>query len=258
MAKCSYIIDEDGVAELIIDNPPMNAVSSKVLQEILPFIEDAINNDDVRVVIVSGAGKAFIAGADIKEIEMLNTHEDALTYMKMGQDVMNAIDHANKPFIAAINGYALGGGLEFALACHMRVIDEKAKVGFPEIKLGLIPGFGGTQRTPRIIGRAKATELILTGKFLTAEEALSYGLVNEIAPHGESFALSRAMAKDIALKGRPAVIAAIDVIRKGINMDIMDAQEMEREIFSILCHTENKKEGIDAFINKRTPITKDY
>ena len=253
MPFCNISVDQQGIAVIEINNPPMNVISTEVLINLQDRVTEALKDDTVRVIIFTGAGNSFIAGADIKEIENCITKEEALKYMQVGQELMNVIENANKPSIAAINGIAVGGGLEFALACHMRVACSEAKIGFPEIKLGLIPGFGGTQRTPRLFGKALTYELILTGDLITAEEALVLGVINKVAPNGSILDVAKELAAKIAAKGRPAVSAALDVIRYGTRMDIMNAQALEREKFSILCETDNKKEGVSAFLEKRKP-----
>ena len=156
MSTCSYIVDDKGIALMKIDNPPMNALSTSVIKDISESVEKALKDDSVRVVVFTGEGKAFIAGADISEFLDLNTQKEGSDWVKNGQDLMNLIDNSDKPFIAAINGYALGGGTELALACHFRLADESAQLGLPEIGLGIIPGFGGTQRTPQFIGKGRS------------------------------------------------------------------------------------------------------
>ena len=257
MSTCTYTVDDSGVAVMIIDNPPMNALATPVLKDIENAVDKALADDAVRVVVFTGAGKAFIAGADIKEIDALKTADAGSTYLENGQNVLNKIAHADKPFIAAINGFALGGGMELALACHIRIADESAQLGLPEIKLGVIPGYAGTQRTPRLIGTGRAYELVLSGDFISGITAAEYGLVNRTAPKGEAVEAAKKLAKTIALKGRPAVKIAIETIRQGITMDLQAAQKYEREQFGLLCETDNKKEGVAAFLEKRNPDAKD-
>jgi len=253
MSTCDYTVDENGVALMLINNPPMNALSTSVLNDIKETVNRAINDDSVRVVVFSGEGRAFIAGADIKEVEKLNDKKEGSDYLKNGQEIFSIIEKADKPFIAAINGFALGGGMELALSCHIRIADEKAQLGLPEIKLGIIPGYAGTQRMPRLIGKARATELILSANFISGIEAAEYGLVNRYAKTGEAVKEAMKLAKQIAKKGRPAIKTAMKVIREGFNMDFNDAQKLERDEFGKLCETENKKEGVSAFLEKREP-----
>lgn len=257
MSTCSYTVDDHGVALMIINNPPMNALSTKVITEIKECCEKAIKDNAVRVIVFTGEGKAFIAGADISEFTTLNTQKDGTDWVKRGQDVLNIIENADKPFIAAINGYALGGGTEIALACHIRLADETAQMGLPEIKLGIIPGFGGTQRAPRLFGTGRAYELILSGNFINGKQAAEYGLVNRSTPKGEVVNEAKKLASVIASRGRPAIKIAMDVIRRGITMSFPDALKIERDMFGALCTTDNKREGVSAFLEKRDPIAKD-
>ncbi len=254
---CSYRVEEGGIAVMEINNPPMNALSIPVLRAMRQAINEALADETVRVIVFTGAGKAFIAGADINEIEKLHAAQAGSDYLKTGQDLFNLIENSNKPFIAAINGFCLGGGLECALACHIRLADEKAMLGLPEIKLGIIPGYAGTQRTPRLIGTGRAYELILSGNFITGKQAEMYGLVNRAVPAGEAVAEAKKLAADIAKRSRMAVQAAMRSIREGLRMEIGAAQKNERDLFGALCETDDKKEGIDAFIKKREPVFSD-
>ncbi len=255
--KCYYSVDDKGIALMEINNPPMNALSTPVLQDIKDTIAKALADNAVRVVIFTGFGKAFIAGAGINEIKALNTAKAGSTYLINGQDILNMIEKGDKPFIAAINGFCLGGGMELALACHMRLADESAQMGLPEIKLGIIPGYAGTQRTPRLIGRGRAYELVLSGNFITGSQAELYGLVNRAVPKGQAVEEAKKLAAPIAAKSRMAIRGAMQSIREGLFMDYYEAQKNEREIFGTLCETADKNEGVDAFLNKREPSFKD-
>lgn len=257
MSTCTYTVDDQGVALMTINNPPLNALGTAVIKNIRDTVEKALSDPAVRVVVFTGAGKAFIAGADISEFTGLNTMKDGSDWLKPGQELMDLIENADKPFIAAINGYALGGGTELALACHIRLADETAQMGLPEIKLGIIPGFGGTQRSPRLFGTGRAYELILSGNFISGKQAAEYGLVNRAVPKGEAVNEARKLAQVIASRGRPAVRAAMESIRKGISIEFPDALKFERDSFGKLCETENKREGISAFLEKREPKAKD-
>ena len=257
MSTCSYTVDGQGIALMVINKPPMNALSTPVIKDIKEAVEKALKDDAVRLVVFTGEGKAFIAGADITEFTDLNTQKAGSDWVKQGQDLLNIIENADKPFIAAINGYALGGGTEVALACHIRLADETAQMGLPEIKLGIIPGFGGTQRAPRLFGTGRAYELILSGNFISGKQAAEYGLVNRCVPKGEVVNEAKKLAAAIALRGRPAIKTAMDVVRKGVTMDFNDALKMERDSFGTLCETENKREGVAAFLEKRDPVPKD-
>jgi len=257
MSICYYSINDSGVALMKINNPPMNALSTPVINALREKINQALKDPAVRVIVFTGEGKAFIAGADITEVEKLNSAKEGSDYLINGQDLLNTIENSDKPFIAAINGFALGGGLEFALACHIRIADENALLGLPEIKLGIMPGYAGTQRTPRLIGMGRALELILSGNFIKGRQAAEYGLVNRTTPAGDSVKEAIELAESIALRGRPAVKTAMATVRDGMKMDLSDAQVMERNRFGELCETENKKEGVSAFLEKREPAAKD-
>ncbi len=251
--KCYYEIEGNGVALLTIDNPPMNALSPAVLADMKESINDALENDAVRVIIVTGAGKAFVAGADITEIQKQKTKKNGADFLVTGQELYNMIENAHKPFIAAINGYCLGGGLELALACHIRLADEKAQLGLPEIKLGIIPGYGGTQRSPRLFGKSRALELILSGNFINARQAEMYGVINRSTDAGSVLTEARELAGSIAARSRIAIQAAMRAVSDGITMEMGEALTFEREEFGKLCETADKEEGIDAFLNKREP-----
>jgi len=257
MSTCSYTVDDQGIALMVINKPPMNALGTPVIKDIRQAVEKALADDAVRVVVFTGEGRAFIAGADISEFTNLNTRKEGSDWLKAGQDLLNLIENADKPFIAAINGFALGGGTELALACHIRIADETAQMGLPEIKLGIIPGFGGTQRAPRLFGTGRAYELVLSGNFISGRQAAEYGLVNRSTPKGEAVNEAKKLAQAIALRGRPAIRAAMNVIRKGITMNFNDALTMERDAFGSLCETDNKREGVAAFLAKRDPVPKD-
>jgi enoyl-CoA hydratase/carnithine racemase len=249
---------EDKVAVITVDHPPVNALNVQTLQE-LEAVVDEINADpSVKVAVVTGAGQlAFVAGADINEFTKVNTAAEAKELINYGQHAFSKIATSVKPFIAAINGLALGGGMELAMACHMRIIGDRAKLGQPEINLGIIPGWGGTQRLTRIVGRAKAIELVLTGDQITAQEALRLDLVNKVVPGGEVLKTAKDLAKKIAAKGGVATRAAMEAIMKGLHMQLSDGLAYEADQVSILIGTEDAREGISAFLQKRQPVFKD-
>src|SRR5436853_128655 len=199
------------------------------------------------------SGKFFCPGADIKELAELNSVHQGTELSGRGQALLNRIERFDKPVIAAINGACLGGGLELAMACHMRVAAAGILLGLPEIKLGLIPGFGGTQRLPRIIGPSKAAELILTGETITSEEALTLGLVNRVVPPEEVLLTAQKLAGMITAKGRLATQAALRAIRTGLDSPLAEGLAREAELFGELCETPDKKEGTTAFLEKRPP-----
>lgn len=253
MSTCNYTVDESGVALMVIDNPPMNALSSSVLKDIKDAVTRALADVAVRTVVFTGQGKAFIAGADIKEINKIPGAHEAKQFAENGQKLFSMIENSDKPFIAAINGFALGGGMELALSCHMRLADETAQMGLPEIKLGIIPGYGGTQRASRAIGKARALEMILTGNFFSGAVAEKYGLVNRITAKGEVVNEAKALAKTIAMRGRPAVKAAMQAVSEGLNVHFAEGLKLEANEFGRLCETENMREGVSAFLEKREP-----
>jgi enoyl-CoA hydratase/carnithine racemase len=209
------------------------------------------------VIVWTGAGKAFIAGADITELNLFETGQEGADFLIPGQEITNTIMNADKPFIAAINGFCLGGGMEMALGCHIRLADESATLGLPEIKLGIIPGYGGTQRTPRLIGKGRALELILSGNFLNGTQAADYGLVNRAVPKGTVVDEAMKLAATIATKSRIAVQAALRAVQEGTSMEFAMAMKYEREQFGICYGSEDKKEGAAAFLGKREPKFQD-
>jgi enoyl-CoA hydratase len=255
---CYYSLNDAGVALMEINNPPMNALSRPVLDAIKDTLTEALTDKDVRVIVFTGVGKAFIAGADISELNDFETAEEGADFLIRGQNLTHIFTNADKPIIAAINGFCLGGGMEMALACHIRLADESATLGLPEIKLGVIPGYGGTQRTPRTIGNGRTLELILSGTFLDGVKAAQYGLVNRAVPKGTVVDEAMKLAGIIAGKSRVAVRAAIRAVQEGSSMDdLRDAMQLEREQFGICYASEDKKEGISAFSQKREPKFRD-
>jgi enoyl-CoA hydratase/carnithine racemase len=255
--KCSYSLS-GGIAIMTIDNPPVNALSGPVLKDMEATVKQALADDAVRVIIMTGAGeKAFIAGADITEFTDLKEKEKATAFLSYGQGLTNLIAEADKPFIAAINGFCLGGGLEYALACHIRLADENAQLGLPEIKLGIIPGYGGTQRTTRLIGKGRALELILSGNFISGKQAAEYGLVNRFVPAGTVMEEAHKLAKAIAVKSRMNIKAALKAVNRGLEMSFKDGLKLEGVLFGELCETEDKIEGVTAFLEKRSAKFKD-
>ncbi|HPI92563.1 MAG TPA: enoyl-CoA hydratase-related protein [Deltaproteobacteria bacterium] len=255
--KCTYTVNEAGVALMEISNPPMNALSRPVLADIRDTLAKALTDKAVRVIVFTGAGKAFIAGADISELNDFETAQEGADFLIPGQEISHLFMHADKPVIAAINGFCLGGGMEMALACHIRLADEAATLGLPEIKLGIIPGYGGTQRTPRLIGAGRALELILSGNFLNGKQAEEYGLVNRAVAKGTVVDEAMKLAGAIAAKSRVAVQAALRAVHEGGAMDLHSAMKYEREQFGICYASEDKKEGVAAFSQKREPKFRD-
>jgi len=242
----------EGVATLTINSPrTMNALNSELLGELECALYALDLDDSVKAVVLTGAGeKAFVAGADIKEMSAMNAHEGH-RFGLMGQRVMLLIGRMRKPVIAAVNGYALGGGLELALACDFIYASDKARLGFPEVTLGIMPGFGGTQNLARIIGASRAKELIFTGRMITAEKALAWGIVNEVFAAEELLAKARETAAAIAGVGTLGVAYAKDAITSGLNMTREDGFRYEASLFGVLFATDDQKEGMGAFVEKR-------
>ncbi|MBP7692698.1 MAG: enoyl-CoA hydratase/isomerase family protein [Anaerolineales bacterium] len=254
---------EDRVAVITIDHAPVNALNDQVLDELDAVVGEVIASADAKAAVITGAGQlAFVAGADINVFDALlkegaAAEGRARDFLQKGQNVFAKIENAPKPFIAAVNGVALGGGMELAMACHMRVIGDRAKLGQPEINLGIIPGWGGTQRLPRLVGKAKAIELILTGDQITAQEALRLNLVNKVVPGGEVLKTARDLAKKISQKGGLAIRAALDAIGTGASKPIAEGLLYEAERINEVVKTEDMREGVSAFLQKRQPVFKD-
>ena len=245
--------NKDGILIITIDRPKvLNALNAQTVAEIGEAFEAARDDASVKCVILTGGGeKAFVAGADINELAQMTPITGKATAEK-GQRVFRAIERFPKPVIAAVNGFALGGGCELALACHMRIASENAKLGLPEVTLGIIPGYGGTQRMARLLGKGKALELILTGDRIGAEEAERIGLVNKVVPADQLMATCEELARKIAARGPLAVSAAIEAVMSGSEMPFDEGQVLEATLFGLLASTEDMKEGMGAFLEKRT------
>ena len=241
------------VARITLHNPPANVLNLSVLKELEQVLSEVEEDEYVRVVIVTGTGRFFCAGADINELAHLNTVHHGSEFAVRGQSLFNRIERSEKPVLAAINGTCVGGGLELALACHIRVAAAGAMLGLPEIKLGLIPGFGGTQRLPRVIGASTAAEMILTGESLSSEEALRIGLVSRVVRPHELLPRTEAIAVQIAMRGKTAVEAALHAIRGGLDIPLSEGLAREAELFGRLCVTPEKQEAVQAFLEKRQP-----
>ena len=252
----SYIkIKNDNlISDIIIHRPEaLNAMNPDVLSELTDVVQKVILDEDTGVIIITGKGdKAFIAGADIKAMQQMNA-EEALHYGKAGQKLTMIIESSPKPVIAAVNGFALGGGCELAMACHMRVVSKNASFGQPEVKLGLLPGWGGTQRLPKIVGIGKAVELITTGKIIDAEEAYRIGLANKICSRDKLMNESKKLAVEILNNGPRAISSSLRCINDGLMMNVEKGMEIEVEEFSELFRYEERMEGLTAFIEKRDP-----
>lgn len=245
---------EGEIGILMINRPKaLNALNIETLKEIQFGIQEVKDNPELKVLIVTGAGeKAFVAGADILEMRDMSSIE-ALNFSKMGNFTLKMIQDLDRPVIAAVNGYALGGGTEIALACDFAYASENARFGLPEVTLGIFPGFGGTQRLPRLIGKGNAKELILTGKMITAQEAFRMGIVNKVVPQASLMEETKKVAAQIAANGAVGVRLAKMVMDGGFNMDLSEACSLESYAFGIGFTTEDQKEGMTAFIEKRKP-----
>ncbi len=242
------------VATIAIDNPPANALSAQVLTELNKALDELAVDGETKVIIITGSGKFFSAGADIKEISALALPGK---FSADGQQLLNKIQYYEKPVIAAINGLCLGGGLELAMACHIRMASEQAKLGQPEINLAIIPGFGGTQRLPRIVGRAKAIQMILTGDMITANEAHSIGLVDRVTSEAELMKVATNLGEKIASKSLPAISLALKAVNEGLEKPLSEGLNLESNLFSKILETEDAREGLSAFIEKRQPKFED-
>jgi len=254
-----YIIYEKsgGIATITLNRPEaLNAFSKEVIEEILKALEDVKADENTRVVILTGAGeKAFSAGADIKAMKGMNALK-ARELSLMGEKLCDALENLEKPVIAAINGYALGGGLEVAMACDIRIASENARMGQTEINIGLIPGWGGTQRLTRLIGKTKAKELIFTGKIVDAKTAEQLGIVNMVVPTEKFREAVQQFAAELASKAPVALKVAKALINKGSEISLDAAIALEREGFGVVASTEDLQEGVSAFIEKRKPTFK--
>jgi len=250
----NLLFKKEGNIGILSFNRPkvLNALNTDVLQELDEAIDQIEKDEDIYVVIITGEGKAFVAGADIAEMKD-KTAEEGRRFGELGSKVFRKIELIEKPVIAAVNGFALGGGCELAMSCDIRIAGEKAKFGQPEVGLGITPGFAGTQRLPRLVGSAKAKELIFTGNMIDAKEAEKIGLVNSVAPQEELMEEALKMAKKIASNGQIAVKYSKAAINRGINCDLDTANEIEKDLFGLCFATEDQKEGMDAFLSKRKP-----
>jgi enoyl-CoA hydratase len=246
----------NGVGVIIINNPPVNALTLEVREQLQEVLQDVEQNSEIRAIVITGAGpKCFVAGADIKDFPNqmeVGPRENATIYKEM----FSYLENTPKPVICALNGLALGGGLELALSCDIRITEEKVKLGLTEVNLGLIPGLGGTQRLARLVGPAKAKELLFTGKIVKADEALRIGLVNQVVADGESLNEALKLANKLAKGAGVAIGFDKFLVNRGIELELVDALEMEMQYVEKVFETEDLREGLDAFINKREPVFK--
>jgi len=245
---------KNSIAYVTVNRPKvLNALNMATMEELRSAFTDIKNDSASRVAILTGSGeKAFIAGADIGEL----AKQDAVSgkeYTHRGQSVLDLIENLGKPVIACINGFALGGGCEIAMACTMRLASQNAKVGQPEVKLGIIPGYGGTQRLPRLVGKGVAMQLVLAGEMISAEEAHRIGLVNEVTAPGDLIPRAEAIAQKIVANAPLAIQYAMVAVNRGLELTLPYALYLEATLFAVCCATEDKKEGTTAFLEKRAP-----
>jgi enoyl-CoA hydratase len=246
---------DGGVATVTINRPEkLNALSSALILELRDAFERIAGQPEIRAAIITGAGeKAFVAGADISELEKLSAAE-AREFSLRGQRVLRLLETAGKPSVAAVNGYALGGGLELAMACTVRFAAETARLAQPEVKLGIIPGYGGTQRLPRLVGRGRALEILLSGEPITAAEAHRIGLVNAVVPAAELLDYSRAWLAKVLANGPLAVALTMEAVDAGLDTGFEEGLRFEAAAFGVSAATEDRQEGTRAFLEKRRPV----
>lgn len=244
----------EGIAYVTINRPEkLNALNRTVMEELRACFESIENDAEARAVILTGAGeKAFVAGADIKELAVQTPVQGKETSL-FGQRVLDFIENMGKPVIAAVNGYAFGGGCELAMACTLRIASENARFGQPEVKLGLIPGYAGTLRLARLVGKGRALEMILSGEAITAQEAYRIGLVNQVVPAKDLISVAEALARKIMANGPMAVKLALEAVNHGMEMTQKEGEFLEATLFGLCCTTADMKEGTRAFLEKRPP-----
>jgi len=249
----NLLIDRDGAVALVTVNRPkvLNALNMQTLDELRRAVLDLKRDDAIRAVVLTGAGeKSFVAGADINELAT-QTPTTGREHAMSGQHIFDLIEHMGKPVIAAINGFALGGGCELAMACTIRLAADTARLGQPEINLGIIPGYGGTQRLARIVGRGRALEILLTGDMLTAQEAHRLGLVNRVFPAADLMTEAKKLAATLAAKAPIAVRYILEAVHRGLDMPFAEAQNFEATLFGLVASTDDMREGTKAFLEKR-------
>ena len=243
----------DRIATITVNRPDkLNALNDALMAELRIAIADARRRPDAGAILLTGAGRAFVAGADIGELADQSAVEGKKR-AERGQQVFRRFETSPKPTLAAINGFALGGGCELAMACHIRIASESAKFGQPEVKLGIVPGYGATQRLPRLVGKGRALQLLLTGEMIDAAEAYRIGLVNKVVPAAELLDVSRAMLTTILAQGPLAVAHCIEAVDRGLDLGLDDAIALEASYFGLLSASADKAEGMRAFLEKRPP-----
>jgi enoyl-CoA hydratase len=241
----------DRIATITVNRPDkLNALNDALMAELGLAMDEARRRDDVGAVLLTGAGRAFVAGADIGEL-VAQSAVEGKARAERGQRTFRKFETSPKPTVAAINGFALGGGCELAMACHIRIASEAAKFGQPEVKLGIVPGYGGTQRLPRLVGKGRALQLLLTGEMIDAAEAFRIGLVNRVVPAAELLDAARAMLTTMLAQGPLAMAHVIEAVDRGLDMPLDDAIALEAAHFGLLSATADKAEGMGAFLEKR-------
>jgi enoyl-CoA hydratase len=250
-----HVEREGAIAVVTIDRRKvLNALDRATIDQLRRAVLEIRHDTDVRCLILTGAGeKAFVAGADIQELEHLSPTQ-AEAYAVDGQHVFDLIEHLGKPVIAAVNGFALGGGCELAMACTLRLAADTARFGQPEVKLGVTPGFAGTQRLPRLVGKGRALDLLLTGRIIDAQEALAMGLVNRVVPAADLMASARELASTLAALAPAAIRSIIEAVNRGAGMAFADAESLEAALFGLCFSTADMREGARAFLEKRAPL----
>jgi enoyl-CoA hydratase len=244
----------DGLAVLTVNRPDkLNALNDQVVEDLRDAIERVATTPDIRAAIVTGAGpKAFIAGADIADLAKQGAFDGKSRSLR-GQRILRRLETCGKPFVAAVNGFALGGGCELAMACHLRIASETARFGQPEVKLGIITGYAGSQRLPRLVGKGRALQLLLSGEMIDAQEAYRIGLVNRVVPPEQLLTEAEKVARGIMANAPLAVALAIEALDRGLDMNLDDASLLEANLFGLLASSQDMKEGLTAFLEKRLP-----
>jgi enoyl-CoA hydratase len=244
---------DDRIATITVDRPDkLNALNDALMAELGRAIDDAVSRDDVGAVLLTGAGRAFVAGAAIAELAGQSATAGKAR-AERGQRVFRNFERSPKPTLAAVNGFALGGGCELAMACHLRIASDAAKFGQPEVKLGIVPGFGATQRLPRLVGKGRALHLLLTGEMIDAAEAYRIGLVNRVVPAADLLDAARATLTTILAQGPLAVAHCIEAVDRGLDLPLDDAIALEASYFGLLSASSDTAEGMRAFLEKRSP-----
>ncbi|HVY54003.1 MAG TPA: enoyl-CoA hydratase-related protein [Gammaproteobacteria bacterium] len=246
-------LESHGILKLTLNRPTaLNALNQTLMEELYQALQQAKNNPEIKAVLLHGEGKAFCAGADVKQLAPLEG-TNGYAFAKRGQEIFNTLETLGKPSLAAIHGFALGGGCELAMAASMRLASENALFGQPEIKLGIIPGFGGTQRLSRLVGKGRAIEMCLTGRLINAAEALNIGLITEVVPEASLMERAIVILQNLTQLPSFALTSMLEVINHGYDLNLTDALELEATHFGLCCNTQDKNEGVKAFIEKRAP-----